>query len=139
MIELIITQNIITKHEQFIFGEKNVKRAGRINCKLKTALVNEVTEEGKILIQYIIDELKAIVLSKIEKLFETKDVYVALMENIPDEKERNRIHLILKKMFEEEYTSFYSDPVFNAYEFQRMLDVNICPYCGTQFIFLYLL
>ncbi len=47
-----------------------------------------------------------------------------------------QLYKILKEIFvEDEYKYFYSSPNWNAYLFHEELNLSICPYCGTQFIF----
>ncbi|OTX01003.1 hypothetical protein BK711_10205 [Bacillus thuringiensis serovar fukuokaensis] len=41
------------------------------------------------------------------------------------------------EIFHKEYKYFYQSVGWNAYLYQKALDINICPYCATQFIFIY--
>lgn len=137
LIELNVTEEIISRHTEFIFGETNINKSGRINQKLEAALIGERSKLGKDVFAYVIRNLKKIVLSDIETLYEIKGDYSELLNKISTESTKKRVQNKLKKIFHAEYKYFYSDPVFNAYQFQNLLDVNICPLCGTQFIFLY--
>jgi len=137
LIELNVTEEIISRHTEFLFGEENVNKSGRINKKLEAAYRGERSKLGKDVFKFVIDHFKEIVLSDLETLFEIKEEYTEALNRISTESTKKRVHNKLKKMFHAEYKYFYSDPVFNAYQLQSLLDINICPLCATQFIFLY--
>lgn len=137
LIELNMTQEIISKHTEFIFGEENAKKRGRINKKLEAAYHDEIDLLGKDVFKFVMNHFKEIVLSDLETLFKIKEKYTDIFNRISTESTKERVHNQLKKIFHAEYKYFYSDPIFNAYQLQSLLDINICPLCGTQFIFLY--
>lgn len=137
MIKLNITNEIIKKHKKFIFGKEDSCKRGRIIKKLDIAYQCERSKLGKNVFQFVKNRLEEIIIGDLEKLFEIKSEFIKELDKISTESTKKRVHNKLKKIFHTEYKYFYSDSAFNAYQFQKLLDINICPLCGTQFIFLY--
>lgn len=135
MIQIKINDEIIKKHEEFIFGE-NALNDNRLLRKLKVVYENENNKYARNVYRYIIENIREIILGDIETLSRKKQIYSYLINSIPDKKIINKIIESLE-IFKNEYKYFYKSTGWNAYLYQKALGINICPYCATQFIFIY--
>lgn len=139
MIPLKLNSKILKAHKELIFG-RNALLKGRLVQKLlveRDLARNNNNVKSYHVLNFIIKNLNDIILGNLDELDKLKNIYTHLIHRISDEKERNEFLDKLKQIFYDEYKYFYSSRLWNAYEFQKTLDINICPYCGTQFIFLY--
>ncbi|MCS0788229.1 hypothetical protein NX021_08600 [Cytobacillus firmus] len=135
MIQLKITDEILAKHEEFVFGN-NSKKEDRIYQKVIKAYQNENNRYARNVYQFILNRFKDIVLGDIETLSKLKIIYSYLLNSIPSVKVREKLVEDLG-IFQKEYKYFYKSVGWNAYLYQKILGINICPYCATQFIFVY--
>ncbi|USK76210.1 HNH endonuclease [Peribacillus frigoritolerans] len=135
MIQLKINDEVLAKHGEFVFGT-NGKKEDRIYQKVIKAYQNENNKYAKYVYRFILDRFKDIVLGDIEKLTHLKKVYSYLVNSIPSSNVREKLIADLE-IFHKEYKYFYKSVGWNAYLFQKMLGITICPYCATQFIFVY--
>lgn len=157
MIELTLSPYIIKKHHEWVFG-RNKESPDRLYKKLKEAVDNETDVDVKDILNDIFDKLENIVvgdyfkLDKIRKKFDEDIIKIRGKEVIRDikisrkdkdgkdiyiGKKEKKLYEILKKIFvESEYKYFYRSSGWNAYLFHQELNLSVCPYCGTQFIFL---
>lgn len=152
MIELELTQSIVNKHYGWVF-KTNKDDEGRLYQKLKSISENESQEDKKNIYEYIFNKLSTIIKGNLEELQHLIDDYEKLMVlfRVNDTKEIKKVrgrdkHIgakerevlaTLSDIFLKEYKYFYSSKYWNAYIFLQELDVSICPYCCSQFIFLY--
>lgn len=136
MIKLAFNEEILSKHKKFIFG-KNKKDKRRIYQKINQAHKKETTKDGKNIYKFILDNFEKIILGNIYELMELKNEYSTLLNLIRSEKNRNKLIEEHKEIFGKEYKYFYRAKEWNAYMYQRELGISICPYCATNFIFLY--
>ncbi|MFJ3387996.1 hypothetical protein [Lysinibacillus sp. NPDC086135] len=152
MIELSITPSIVKQHKDWIFGE-NAQDDDRLYKKLNFLVDNEVVPDIKNVFKFIFDNLSSIISGDLESLDSIINRYEAIMKDFrnTDLKEKSKVRgrniyqgakerkLIkqLKEVFVNEYEYFYSSKNWNAYIFLKELGVSICPYCNSQFLFLY--
>ncbi|MGE6490771.1 hypothetical protein ACQKD4_03610 [Exiguobacterium sp. NPDC077395] len=134
MIEISLSDEIIRRHKDFIFGE-NKSKENRLYQKLLFKYENEDSKYEKALYKFILRNLEDIIIGNIKTLFEIKEEFSKRLNRLS--KEKQIVFVKELDIFHEEYLKFYVDKVFNAYEFQKLLQINICPYCATQYIFLY--
>ncbi|TQR14759.1 hypothetical protein [Psychrobacillus soli] len=135
MIQILITDEIIRKHEEFVFGENAIDE-NRLLRKIKVAYENQNNKYARNVYRYILDNIREIILGDIETLTKKKQIYSYLVKSIPNKEVMERLIEDLK-IFHKEYKYFYKSKGWNAYLYQKALGINICPYCATQFIFLY--
>ena len=136
MIQLKISDEVLKNHENFVFG-KNKLKDGRIYQKVKKSYENENDKYARNVYRFIISRFKDIILGDIQHLTRLKRIYSYLYNSIPNSKVKIRLVEELKNIFHKEYGYFYKSVGWNAYLYQKKLGVNICPYCATQFIFVY--
>ena len=152
MIELEITQKILKNHHDWIFGT-NKSDEKRLYQKLKRLKDNETDENNKKIYSFLFKKLTTIIKGGVEDLNRIIVEYELLMkeyrvsdivdikkvwgrERYNGKKERAMLEE-LKEVFVKEYNHFYDSEYWNAYIFLQELDISICPYCSSQFIFLY--
>lgn len=135
MIQLEMSDEILLKHEMFVFGPNSVKDE-RIFRKVINAYESETNKYARNVYRFILNNFKDIILGDIKKLTNLKNIYIYLVRSIPNEDVRKKLKEDLK-IFHEEYKYFYKSAKWNAYLYQKALGINICPYCATQFIFIY--
>ncbi|USL10750.1 hypothetical protein [Bacillus bombysepticus] len=135
MIQLKISDEILAKHEEFVFGT-NSQKEGRIYQKIINAYQNEYDRYARNVYRFILNKFKDIVLGNIQTLTQLKKIFSYLVNSIPNSKVREKLVEDLK-IFHDEYKYFYKAVKWNAYLYQKALGINICPYCATQFIFVY--
>ncbi|WP_336663717.1 hypothetical protein [Kurthia gibsonii] len=135
MIQLEISDEILAKHEEFVFGT-NSKKEDRIYQKVVKAYQNENDRYARNVYRFILDRFKDIVIGDIQTLTHLKKIYSFLVNSIPSSDVRQKLVVDLG-IFHKEYKYFYKSVGWNAYLYQKKLGINICPYCATQFIFVY--
>ncbi|WP_413299677.1 hypothetical protein AA0X95_16505 [Bacillus sp. 1P10SD] len=135
MIQLKISDEILAKHEEFIFGT-NREKEDRIYQKVIKAYQNENNRHARNVYSFILNRFKDIVLGDIKTLTHLKRIYSYLVNSIPSSNIRKKLVEDLE-IFHKEYKYFYKSVGWNAYLYQKLLGINICPYCATQFIFVY--
>ncbi|MEB8704763.1 hypothetical protein P4H21_29115, partial [Bacillus cereus] len=133
--QLKISDEMLAKHEEFVFG-KNKGKEDRIYQKVIQAYQNEYDRYARNVYRFILNKFKDIVLGDIQTLTQLKKIYSYLVNSIPNSNVRKKLVEDLK-IFHKEYTYFYRSVGWNAYLYQKILGINICPYCATQFIFIY--
>ncbi|WP_430530406.1 hypothetical protein [Bacillus cereus] len=135
MIELKMTPIILEKHRTFIF-DNNSSRTMRIREKLDLLVQSETNSLYKEIFDKISEELESIVLGDVTTL----QNYVTWFDDIVKEVSKEEAKEIRRKLsiFLEEYSYFSSkENGWSAYEFVKEIDVTICPYCNSQYIFIY--
>ncbi|WP_404275835.1 hypothetical protein [Exiguobacterium undae] len=152
MIELEINPKTLKQHKEWICTtNKNVEK--RLYKKLENLSSSEVDPDKKRIFKFLFSELPNILIDDLLSLKEIINRYESLMvdfrlkdtEKIKKVRGRSKYNgkkeriLLndLKIIFENEYKHFYSAKEWNAYMFLEELNLSICPYCGSQFIFLY--
>ncbi|MGE7918260.1 hypothetical protein ACQKM9_04830 [Viridibacillus sp. NPDC093762] len=152
MIELEITQKILDLHEGWVFGE-NASNEERLYKQFEKLTDNESDLDIKNIYLHLRKKFKEIILGDLNTLnniiFEYEKMMGKFRLNDNEEikkvrgrdrwigKKERRMLLEMKEIFEGEYKYFYSSTNWNAYLFLNELNISICPYCSSQFIFLY--
>ncbi|GGA65229.1 hypothetical protein [Ornithinibacillus halotolerans] len=139
MIDLKLNKTILEKHRDFIFGE-NKKKSNRLYKSLERAVKEARSEKVKKILKYLFDNLELIIVGNISKLDKIKVEFENQLEGLPTKKKKSRQKKELYKhleIFTQEYKYFYYFKDWNAYEFQKELGITVCPYCNSQFIFIY--
>jgi len=134
MIELTFTQEIINNHWNMVFG-KNKSDNRRLFKKFKLIVDNEKQSVIKRILKWIFDNLEYLVVGDLETLNLAVTEYKKMtkqLTSIDNEKLINKLDIFLK-----EYEYFKRAKEWNAYKFQKGLEVIICPYCNSQFTFNY--
>ncbi|MED3351094.1 hypothetical protein P4388_21085 [Bacillus thuringiensis] len=83
MIQLKISDEILAKHEEFVFGA-NSKNENRIYQKVFKAYQNEYDRYAKNVYKFILNNFKDIILGDIQTLTQLKKVYSYLINSIPN-------------------------------------------------------
>ncbi len=151
MIEIDLSPEILAKHREWVFGE-NKNKENRLYSKIYNITTNTNNEDIKNILEYIFDNLESIItgnlltLNSIVKEYESKLNKLRKNDTGESKKVRGRniyrrdkereLISILSNLFEKEYEYFYTSSEWNAYEYHRLLDISVCPYCASQFIFL---
>ncbi|MCU5002924.1 hypothetical protein OCD70_22960 [Bacillus tropicus] len=135
MIEIKLAKKVIQQHKAFVLGA-NKSVENRLYLKLKNAMELEKKENIREILSFIFNNLETILIGHVKQLDRFKNVFDYMVDKIKDEKELVYLYSILE-MFLAEYKYFYRSPGWNAYSFQKAIGITICPYCATQFIFLY--
>lgn len=134
MIELKLTPQIIDNHWTMVFGKnKNDKR--RLVKKLKDIIDNENQIIIKRVFNWFYDNLESIVVGNLDTL----NIVVTEFEKMTKQLTLIDKKYILKEfeIFLKEYEYFKKAKQWNAYKFQKALEIIICPYCNSQFTFIY--
>lgn len=134
MIELTFTPEIIDSHWNMIFG-KNKNDSRRLYKKLKEIVDNEKQIVIKRIFKWIFDNLDYLVVGNLDTLNLAVTKYKKItkqLTTIDKEYILNKLEIFLK-----EYEYFKKSKAWNAYKFQKGLEVIICPYCNSQFTFIY--
>lgn len=135
MIEIKLANKIIQQHRLFVFGEnKSVKN--RLYLKLKHAVETETKQTIKEILLFIFNNLEDILIGSIKQLDQFKNAFDYMVDKIKNDQELVYLYSILD-IFLDEYKHFYISRKWNAYSLQKAIGISICPYCATQFIFLY--
>lgn len=134
MIELEITEELITNHYNLFFG-KNKKYTKRLYRKLESCIKLEKQTIVKRILKWIFNDLELLIMGDLTIL----DLAVKEYEkHIKELSQIDRKYLLEKlQIFLDEYEYFKDAVDWNAYKFQRELGVLVCPYCHTQFVFVY--
>jgi hypothetical protein len=141
MIDLVLNSVILEKHKEFLLGE-NKQKIDRLYKKLESAVTNARSCKVKGILNYIFSNMDTIAIGDVYELDKIRVKFDELLITLPPNKgkklskERKELYEKLE-IFKKEYVYFYSSPKWNAYEFQKELGITICPYCNSQFIFLY--
>ncbi|SKB01318.1 hypothetical protein [Sporosarcina newyorkensis] len=136
MISLNIDVRVLSLHKDFVFGDNKNKKS-RLYKKLEGLYHEENNRFCRNVLKLIRERLEIILIGDIYELDKIKDVYLYLLNSIPDTQLRDDLYEKIKNVFHLEYKHFYYARKWNAYLYQKQLELTICPYCGTQFIFLY--
>jgi len=134
MIELEISQEHLLMHESLFFGN-NKKKKKRLYRKLEAIVQSEKQIVIKRIFKWIFDNIEHIILGDIEVLSLAKaefNIYIKQLSKID-------LQYLFSKLgiFLDEYDYFIKASEWNAYKFQRELGITVCPYCNTQFVFVY--
>ena len=153
MIKIELNDSILQKHLAYCRGTEsegskkrnslytifNMKIAHCTNIDLKDILVYLYQNFEKLVIgnPFELDVIRKEVTKKIEN--------IAVKEELPKQqiKKKNRINKFLESIFVKEYDRFTDRNVKNqnlwwAYTFVQNINISVCPYCNSQFIFTYL-
>ncbi|RPF55259.1 hypothetical protein [Aquisalibacillus elongatus] len=134
MIDLTINQSILKKHKEFILGE-NKENNNRLYKKLEKSLTEEKNESIKQILLFLINNIENTIVGNIYELERIRSEFCELRDSLHIIG-KDRVNLYKKlKIFIKEYEYFYNSPNWNAYAFQQELDITVCPYCNTQYIF----
>ncbi|MDN3956166.1 hypothetical protein [Sporolactobacillus laevolacticus] len=140
MIDLTINQVILEKHKEFILGE-NRKKERRLYRKLEKAVSESRSKIEREILLFLLKNIEIIVIGNIYQLDKTRkkfDDYLKMLPSNDQEMIKEKQELYKKlDIFIKEYTYFYRSPGWNAYEFQKVLGITVCPYCNSNFIYLY--
>lgn len=135
MIQLKLSDDILARHEEFVFGA-NAQKKGRLYQKIIEAYQNEYDRYARNVYRFILTNFKDIILGDIQTLTRLKKIYSYLINSISNSNVRTKLVADFE-VFQNEYKYFYKSVGWNAYLYQKALGINICPYCATQFIFVY--
>ncbi|WP_100616854.1 hypothetical protein [Bacillus cereus] len=141
MIDLVLSQDIIDKHKALVFGVNKTKE-DRLYKKLEKAVNDTQSKNVKNILAYIMTNLEKIIIGDIYQLEDIRTNYDEMLETLPPNrgkkksKERKELYDRLE-IFKTEYKYFYNSSEWNAYAFQKELGITVCPYCNSQFIFVY--
>ncbi|MEH7751959.1 hypothetical protein V7457_12480 [Bacillus toyonensis] len=141
MIDLVLNQVILDKHKEFILGE-NKKDEKRLYKKLEKAVTDARSKKVQSILSFIIKNMGNIAIGDVFELEKIRGDFDGFLETLPPDKgkkkskEKQELYERLE-IFKKEYIYFYDSPKWNAYEFQKELGITICPYCNSQFIFIY--
>lgn len=153
MIKIELNDSILQKHLAYCKGNESEGSKKRnslytilnrkidhcTNIDLKEILVylNQNFEKLVIGNPFELDVIRDEVTKKIEN--------IALKEELPKQQtqKKKRINKILESIFVKEYNRFTDRNVKNqnlwwAYTFVQNINISVCPYCNSQFIFTYL-
>lgn len=134
MIELTFTQDMIESHWNMVFG-KNKNDSRRLFKKLSEVAESEKQIVLKRIFKWVFDNLEYLVIGNLETLSLAVTEYKKMTKQLTTiDKE-----YILDKLevFVKEYNYFKRAKEWNAYKFQKGLEVIICPYCNSQFTFIF--
>ncbi|MGE6602700.1 hypothetical protein ACQKEY_13325 [Lysinibacillus fusiformis] len=134
MIELTFNDTIITNHKNLIFGNNKEKDA-RLYQKLKKITKDEKQIIIKRIFRWVFDNLEDLIMGNLEIL----DIVVLEFEKMIKVLSREDKKYILNKLdiFIKEYDYFKNASEWNAYKYLKELKVIICPYCNSQFTYVY--
>ncbi|MGE6755534.1 hypothetical protein ACQKFO_19135 [Rossellomorea sp. NPDC071047] len=145
MMKIDLTQEILNKHYAFGIGmEKN--QTQRISCKDK---LNEKIQSAKDLdvkklLVFLKNNIKEILIGTPEVLYSIISAVnkrkLFLLNN--NKTKWNDFMEICKDVFVKDYDQFVDRELglydyWSAYKYLQELDVTICPYCNSQFVFHY--
>ncbi|MEB8692969.1 hypothetical protein P4H09_29520 [Bacillus cereus] len=141
MIDLILSQSILDKHKAFVFG-KNKDNENRLYKRLEKAVANVASDKVRSILKFIMDDLEKIITGNIYELDGIREKFDEQLKTFPQYKgkKKNREEQELYdrlEIFKKEYKYFYNSFEWNAYEFQKELGITVCPYCNSQYIFIY--
>ncbi|WP_313236137.1 hypothetical protein [Sporosarcina ureae] len=147
MIEIKLTDSILRKHKLWVFGD-NLLKENRLYSRLNAAVDTEEDAEVKEVLKFIFDNIEDVLIGDIKTLNNIKETFDTMLSklkrqdvkliNRKDGKGEKEVYLYwILGIFLDEYKYFYDSANWNAYMFQIALDITICPYCATQFIFVY--
>ncbi|MCP9280760.1 hypothetical protein [Bacillus wiedmannii] len=134
MIELTFTPDIIKNHWDMVFG-KNKNDSRRLYSKLKELVDNEKQIIRKRIFKWLLDNLEPLVIGNLDILNLAVTAYKKMtkpLTTIDQEYILNKLDIFLK-----EYVYFKKAKAWNAYKLLKSLEVIICPYCNSQFTFIY--
>ncbi|MCM3246534.1 hypothetical protein NX029_01930 [Cytobacillus firmus] len=141
MIDLVLSQLILDKHNELILGTNKTKK-DRLYKKLENAVTNARSKKVQVILSFLLSKMEKIVTGNIYELDHIRKKFDEYLDTLPPNrgkkksKERQELYEKLE-IFNKEYTYFYNSPEWNAYEFQKEIGVTVCPYCNSQFIFIY--
>ncbi|PEO57532.1 MULTISPECIES: hypothetical protein [Bacillus cereus group] len=136
MIELEMTPTILDKHKSLIFNT-NLSKKERIYKKIEFLVQSEKNTKYKEIFEKIFNELENIVLGNLATLQQYVDWFDNILKKDFNSTETNEIREKLS-FFLDEYRYFSTKTNdWNAYEFVKEIDITICPYCNSQYIFVY--
>ncbi|HHB2166190.1 TPA: hypothetical protein ACOQ6R_000252 [Bacillus cereus] len=134
MIELTFTPEIIKNHRDMVFG-KNKNDNRRLYKKLKKIVDDEKQIIIKRIFKWLLDNLEPLVIGNLDVLNLAITTYKKMTKQLTTRDQNyisNKLDIFLK-----EYKYFTKATTWNAYTFQKSLEIIICPYCNSQFTFIY--
>ncbi|HHT7143290.1 TPA: hypothetical protein ACTZ34_005249 [Bacillus cereus] len=134
MIELTFTPEIIKNHRDMVFG-KNKNDNRRLYKKLKKIVDDEKQIIIKRIFKWLLDNLEPLVIGNLDVLNLAITTYKKMTKKLTTRDQNyisNKLDIFLK-----EYKYFTKATTWNAYTFQKSLEIIICPYCNSQFTFIY--
>lgn len=137
MIELEIKGELLIKHRK-LFLKDNKENPKRLYKKLENLCSQERSEKRRNVYRFILHNIEEIITGDIFKLWEYVKRYNDCERRMSDN-DRLVVKRELQNIFVAEYEYFtnVTKNRWNAYQFTEELQVSVCPYCGTQFIFTY--
>lgn len=153
MIPIKLEDKTKDKHLNWIFGENSLNPK-RLLGKLTERINNEEANHIKEFLIDIQSMIRNIIIGDLKELYnicEAFDEYIAIVKkrsSIEYKKRKGggklkvftdveKIYNHLFFIFVKEYDYFSDSKGWNAYLFQKDLEIEVCPYCATQNIFLY--
>ncbi|MBJ9978809.1 hypothetical protein IBT50_02125 [Bacillus sp. S70] len=145
MMHITISQEVLNKHLAFGLGTESIKGPGRRRTSCKQKLEDEITrvKDPKTLsvLNYLKQKLEVILIGTPEQL---NKIIIKFNSKISGFSSRrvNYLYHFLQKVFVKDYEEFVDrktgpQNLWCAYQYAEKLNVTICPYCNTQFVFYY--
>ncbi|MCU5128960.1 hypothetical protein OCA18_10820 [Bacillus cereus] len=142
MIKIELNSTILDEHLKYCeFDEKG--RRTSLTKKLKKEIENCSNEKIKDLLELLKLNLKTLAIGNPIELNHFKEIVCSKIDSIVQEEQhiedlKETINKLLITIFHTEYNRFVNAndaQLWGAYAFVEALDISICPYCNSQFIF----
>jgi 5-methylcytosine-specific restriction endonuclease McrA len=142
MIKVNITQNILRRHLDFAFNKSDGRERDTLIQKIDKALEKNKGGAYFPILAFIKENIKDLLIGNPQTLYSLSIKIERKINNLITPLYRDEIRTLLKDIFISEYNYFVDRKSVNkeawcAYSYIRELDISVCPYCNTQFIFCY--
>ncbi len=134
MIELILNDTILESHKKLVFGS-NKNKNERLYKKLKKIVDEEKQVVLKRVFRWILDNLEEIIIGNLEILDIAVNQYEKMLKSLSVEDKKYISDKL--EIFIDEYKYFGKAAEWNAYKYLKELEIMVCPYCNSQFTFIY--
>ncbi|MFK4431386.1 hypothetical protein COM08_15445 [Bacillus wiedmannii] len=152
MIKIKLNEYILQKHLDYCMGNETEASVNRNSLykKLNDSIKNCTNKDLRNILIFLSNNFKNLVignpfeLNKIKENISDKIKTAVLKEQLPEkqDKKEKEIKEALEAIFSVEYERFTDRNVKNpklwwAYTFVQSINISVCPYCNSQFIFTY--
>ncbi|HFK1452944.1 MULTISPECIES: hypothetical protein [Bacillus cereus group] len=144
MKKIELSSTILQKHLEYCQFNKSGSRTS-VKKKLKKEISNCSNVKIKSLLEFLHQNLVTLAIGNPRELNELKEmIYSKIKTIINEEKDlkgvEQSVYSLLKKIFHTEYNRFVKEnnlEYWGAYAFVEELGISVCPYCNSQFIFVF--
>ncbi|PEP54020.1 hypothetical protein CN557_08105 [Bacillus wiedmannii] len=142
MIKIELNNTILEKHLKYCEFKKKGRRTS-LTKKLNKEINDCTNDKIKDLLEFLKLNLKTLAIGNPIELNNFKEIVCLKIDSAVQEEQhvenlKEKIEKILIRIFHTEYNRFVNETnpqLWGAYAFVEALNISVCPYCNSQFIF----